>query len=48
MPVTTTNTRTLPQPQLVAQFEELFEKKRIDGEVSGLVSQAYRRQAGHE
>ena len=43
MPVTTTNTRTLPQPQLVAQFEELFEKKRIDGEVSGLVSQAYRR-----
>jgi hypothetical protein len=43
MPVTTTNTRTLPQPQLVALFEEFFEKKRLDGKVSGLVSQAYRR-----
>jgi hypothetical protein len=43
MPVTSTNTRTLPQPQLVALFEELFEKKRIDGEVLGLVSQAFRR-----
>ena len=41
--MTTTNTRSLPQPQLVALLEELFEKKRIDGEVSGLISQAYRR-----
>jgi hypothetical protein len=38
MPVTTSNTRTLPQPQLVALFEELFEKKWMDGEVSGLIS----------
>jgi hypothetical protein len=45
MPVTTSNTRTLPQPQLVALFEELFEKKRIDGQVSGLVTEAYR--GGH-
>jgi hypothetical protein len=31
MPVTTTNTRTLPQPQLVALFDKLFEKKPDDG-----------------
>jgi hypothetical protein len=38
MPETTANTKTLPQLSLVAVFDELFEKGRIDGEVLGLDS----------
>jgi hypothetical protein len=48
MPVTSTNTKTLPQPLLVVRFEESFEKKRIDGEVSGLISQGLPQAACHE